>query len=151
MKKHKDLLAILKSKQMRITPGRRLLLQFILDNHSRQISLRDIQKYLDKKISGIDRSSIYRNLELFKKLEIIQELNLPKLGKRFQYVFDRKVHHFFICKVCGKLSREKKELFERIDLALKDVHGFETSNLSLIFYGCCVKCSPRPTKHLLNI
>lgn len=125
---------------MRITPGRRLLLQFILDNKSRQISLKEVTDFLEKNMSGVDRSSIYRNLETFQKLDIIQELNLPKIGKRYQYVLDRKVHHFYICKACGKANRGNKELFKKIETALKDVHGFSKANLSIVFYGYCSKC-----------
>jgi len=141
MKKHKDLTHILKSNKMRITPARRLLLQFILDNQNKQISLTDIQSYLDKKMAGVDRSSVYRNLETFKKLDIIQELDLPSKGKRFQYVFDRKVHHFYICKSCGKSNKGNEELFKKINAALKDIHGFSKANLSVIFYGYCSKCA----------
>ena len=46
MKKHKDLLAVLRSNKMRITPARRLLLQFILDNKGRQISMQEVQEFL---------------------------------------------------------------------------------------------------------
>ena len=143
MKKHKDLLAVLKSNKMRITPTRRLLLQFILDNKSRQLSLKDISDFVDKEMAGVDRSSIYRNLETFKKLDIIQELSLPTIGKRFQYILDRKVHHFYICKACGKSSKGNEKLFKKIDAALKDVHGFSKANLSVIFYGCCAKCASK--------
>jgi Fur family transcriptional regulator, ferric uptake regulator len=141
MKKHKDLLAVLKSNKLRITQARRLLLQFILDNRSRQISPKDIQEFVGRKMTGVDRSSVYRNLETFKKLDIIQELNLPGVGKRFQYVLDKKVHHFYICKSCGKASRGNEELFARIEAALKDVHGFSKANLSMVFYGYCSRCS----------
>jgi Fur family transcriptional regulator, ferric uptake regulator len=141
MKKHKDLLAVLRSNKMRITPTRRILLQFILDNKSRQISVQEIQEYLDTKIKGVDRSSIYRNLDTFQRLDIIQELNLPTVGKRYQYVLDRKVHHYYICKSCGRASRGNEELFSKIEAALKDVHGFSKANLSIVFYGCCAKCS----------
>lgn len=141
MKKHKDLLAVLKSNDMRITPARRLLLQFILDNRARQVSLKDIHDYIDEQMPGVDRSSIYRNLETFQKLDIIQELNLPGVGKRYQYVLDKKVHHYFICKACGKANRGSEELFEKIDAALKDIHGFSKANLSVVFYGYCAKCS----------
>src|SRR4051812_34227865 len=103
MKKHQDLLAVLKANKMRITPLRRLLVQFILDHKSEQLSLKDIQDYLTSRISYADRSSVYRNIEVLKKLDILQELDLPALGKRFQYIFDRQVHHFYICKICGKL------------------------------------------------
>jgi len=140
MKKHQDLITVLRSNQMRITPARRALLQFILDNKSRQLALKDFHGFIEKKIAGLDRSSIYRNLEMFKKLDIIQELNLPRVGKRFQYVFDRKVHHFYICKRCGKLNRGNQALFEKINQALKDIHGFSKANLSVIFYGFCAKC-----------
>jgi Fe2+ or Zn2+ uptake regulation protein len=141
MKKHKDLTHILKSNKMRITPARRLLLQFILDNKSKQLSLKDFQSFLDEKLVGVDRSSVYRNLETFKKLDIIQELNLPTRGKRFQYVFDRKVHHFYICKSCGKSNRGNEALFQKIEAALKDIHGFSKANLSIVFYGYCSKCA----------
>ena len=141
MKKHKDLLTVLRSNKMRITPARRALLQFILDNKSKHLSLKDIHDFMDKTMPGVDRSSIYRNLEAFKRLDIVQELNLPTVGKRFQYVFDRKVHHFFICKSCGKLNRGNAELFDKIEKALKQIHGFSKANLSAVFYGYCGKCS----------
>lgn len=141
MKKHQDLIAVLKSNKMRVTPARRILLQYILDNKSRQLSLKDVQEFLDGRLQGVDRSSIYRNLEIFKKLDIIQELNLPSVGKRFQFVFDRKVHHFYICKSCGKLNRGNTQLFQKIEAALKDIHGFSKANLSVIFYGYCAKCA----------
>jgi len=147
MKNHKDLLAILRTNKMRITPTRRVILQFILDNYKRQISFQEIQGFLDKTLKGIDKSSIYRNLEAFQDLNIIQELTLPKLGKRFQYILDRKVHHFYICKACGKSQRGNDELFEKIEAALKEVHGFSKGNLSVVFYGLCSQCSKGKRKN----
>ncbi len=143
MKKHRDLITVLKSKNMRITPARRALVQYLLDNKSVQIPLKDIQDFITTKVEGVNRSSIYRNLEVLKKLDIIQELNLPKKGKCFQYIFDKEVHHFYICKSCGKANRGNKQLFEKIENALKDVHGFSKANLSLVFYGLCEKCSKK--------
>jgi Fur family ferric uptake transcriptional regulator len=143
MKKHRDLLTILKSNNMRITPARKALIQYILDNKTIQIPLKDIQDFIFKKVDGVNRSSIYRNLEVLKKLEFIQELNLPKKGKCYQYIFDRDVHHFYICKACGKSNQGNKQLFDKIEKALKDVHGFSKANLSLVFYGICDKCSKK--------
>lgn len=141
MRKHQDLLSVLRSNGMRVTPTRRALIQYVLDNKSRRISLKEINNYLFSRIEGVDRSSVYRNIEVLKKLDVIQELSLPKVGKCYQYVFDRKVHHFFICKLCGKSSRGNDELFMKIEAALKDVHGFAKANLSVVFYGQCAACS----------
>jgi len=125
---------------MRITEGRRLLLQFILDNSARRITLAEIHAHLERQRSEMDRASVYRNLQTLKKLEVIQELKLPGVGKCFQFVLDRKVHHFYICKVCGKAKSGDRPLFERIEAALKDLHGFAKSNLSVVFYGICARC-----------
>ncbi len=146
MKKHKDLIAVLRAKNLKITPLRRYLLQFFFDNQKKQSSLKQIHDYIQEKTTHFDRSSVYRNLEVLKNLDIIQELDLPKAGKRFQYIFDRKVHHFYICKSCGQLNRGNKTLFARIDDALKEVHGFEKANLSVVFYGLCLACSSKSTK-----
>ena len=141
MRRHRDLVALLRSNGMRITAGRRLLLQYILDNSARRITLAEIHDYLGRQRRSVDRASVYRNLQTLKKLEVIQELKLPKVGKCFQYVLDRKVHHFFICKVCGKAKSGDRALFERIEAALKDIHGFAKSNLSVVFYGTCARCA----------
>ncbi|MBS1983540.1 MAG: transcriptional repressor [Bdellovibrionales bacterium] len=142
MKKHSDLIAVLRSNKMRITPARRILLQFILDNSKRQLGLSEIHGFIEKRLPGTDRSSIYRNLETFKELDIIQELTLPHHGKRFQYVFDGPVRHFYICKTCGKSHKGDEKLFRQIEAALKQVQGFSRANLSAVFYGHCSKCTP---------
>lgn len=139
MKRHRDLLALLRSNGMRITAGRRMLLQFVLDNSARRITLSEIHDYLGRR-HRIDRASVYRNLQTLKKLEVIQELKLPGVGRCFQYILDRKVHHFYICKVCGKAKSGDRSLFERIESALEDLHGFANSNLSVTFYGTCARC-----------
>ena len=144
MKRHRDLVALLRSNGLRITAGRRILLQYILDNSSRRVTLAEIHGYLDHQRQAVDRASVYRNLQMLKKLEVIQELKLPRVGRCFQYVLDRKVHHFFICKVCGKATSGDRELFERIESALRDVHGFVKSNLSVTFYGTCARCRIDP-------
>jgi len=137
MRKHRDLLEVLRANGMRITEGRRELLQFILDNRSRHVRLREIHAHLRE----VDRTSIYRNLIAFERLGIIQAIKLPDHDKTYQYVFDRKIHHFFICKACGNARRGNRKLFERIEAALRDTHGFAKANLSVVFYGTCAGCA----------
>jgi Fur family ferric uptake transcriptional regulator len=143
MRRHRDLVNLLRASGMRITSGRRLLLQFVLDNKARRITLAEIHAFVDAQPRPIDRASVYRNIEAFKRLGILQELRLPDVGKCFQYVLDRKVHHFYICKVCGKAKPGDRLLFERIEAALKEIHGFSKANLSAVFYGTCAKCAPK--------
>lgn len=136
MRKHRDLLEVLRANGLRITTGRRELLQFILDNRARRVRLREIHDHLRE----VDRTTIYRNLLAFERLGIIQAIKLPDHDKSYQYVLDRKIHHFFICKACGNARRGNRKLFERIEAALRDTHGFAKANLSVVFYGTCASC-----------
>ena len=137
MRKNKDLLNYLKDHGLRMTSSKEALVQFFLNNSSRHIPLSELNSYLSEELPNIDRTTIYRNIEKFVSIGIIQELDLPKKGKVFQYVFGKKVAHYYICKTCGKMTKGNKMLFERIEKALKDIHGFSKANLSVLFYGLC--------------
>jgi Fur family ferric uptake transcriptional regulator len=137
MRRHRDLLEVLRANGMRITAGRRGLLQFILDNRSRRVRLREIHAHLGGRV---DRASIYRNLIAFERVGIVQGLKLSG-EKTYQYVLDRKIHHFYICKACGEARRGNRKLFERIEAALRETHGFTKANLSIVFYGTCNACA----------
>ncbi|MGZ3655208.1 MAG: Fur family transcriptional regulator [Bdellovibrionota bacterium] len=141
MKKHKDLVVYLRSRGLRMTPSKQLLIQFFLDNQDRHVPFRELQAFMQKSLPDVDRTTVYRNIEKFIALELIQELDLPKTGKVYQYVFGKKIQHYYICKTCGKANRGNQKLFAKIERALKDVHGFSKANLSVIFYGSCTKCS----------
>ena len=138
MKNHKDLIHVLKSKGMKITPVRSLILQYILDNQDQEIILNNIYYFLKEKFIGADKSSIYRNIELFKQLDIIYEVNSSSNQKSYKYVFDTKLHPFFICKSCGKLFEINKNIFQNIETKLIEILLEE--NLSAIFYGYCDIC-----------
>src|SRR3989344_7425865 len=131
----------LRSRGLRMTASKQALIQFFLDNQSRHVPFRELQAFMQKSLPEVDRTTIYRNIEKFISLELIQELDLPKVGKVYQYVFEKKIHHYYICKVCGKANKGNQELFGKIESALKDIHGFSKANLSVVFYGSCTKCS----------
>lgn len=141
MKKHKDLADYIRAEGLRMTPSKRLLIQFFLDNKTKFITHKELQDHVAEHLPEVDRTTLYRNLGKFAALEIIQELHFPKLGKVFQYVFGRKVQHYYICKVCGKANRGNQELFDQIENSLKDIHGFSKADLSVVFYGRCTKCT----------
>jgi Fur family ferric uptake transcriptional regulator len=77
---------------------------------------------------------------MLKALSIIQELRVVRKGRRYQFVFERPVHHFIICKACGKVSKGKHSFFEQVERALQDIHDFKKANLSVTFYGFCSRC-----------
>ncbi|MGE0632000.1 MAG: Fur family transcriptional regulator [Pseudobdellovibrionaceae bacterium] len=140
MKKRKDLLTYLKSKRLRMTPSKELLIQFFLDNQARHIPVKELQAHVTRHLPEVDRTTIYRNIEKLISLDLIQELHLPKMGKAYQFIFDSKVHHYYICKGCGDVKKGDQKLFSRIEKALKEIHDFSKAHLSVVFYGHCSDC-----------
>lgn len=123
-----------------MTQSKEILIQFFLDHQKSLIPFKTLQDHLIEKIPDVDRTTIYRNIEKFISLGLIQELDLPNKGKVFQYIFNKQVHHFYICKGCSKTIKGDEHMFKQIEKALKDVHEFSKSNLSVVFYGYCKKC-----------
>jgi Fur family ferric uptake transcriptional regulator len=126
-----------------MTPSKQLLIQLFLDNQARHIPLKKVQDHIMGSLPGVDRTTVYRNIEKFVDLGVLQELDLPAKGKVYQFVFEKKVHHYYICKSCGKMNKGDEGLFAKIEKALKDVHDFSKANLSVVFYGLCSKCESR--------
>lgn len=140
MRKHRDLVLYIKSLGLRMTQSKLSLVQLFLDNQDRHIPLKEVQDCIIGELPGVDRTTVYRNLLKFMEVGIIQELDLPTKGKVYQFIFEKTVHHYYICKSCGKMSKGDQDLFAKIETALKDVHGFSKANLSVVFYGLCSKC-----------
>lgn len=140
MKTQKDLLTYLKNNGLRMTPLKEVLIEFFINNKHRQIPFKELQDHVNKKLPEIDRTTLYRNTEKLISLDIIQELNLPKAGKVYQFVYNCKIQHYFICKKCDQITKGDKELFKTIEDALKKVHGFVNANMSAVFYGYCSNC-----------
>lgn len=126
-----------------MTPSKQSLIQLFLDNQNRHIPLRQVQDHIVGQLPGVDRTTVYRNLEKFVQIGVIQELDLPTKGKVYQFIFEKTVHHYYICKSCGKMNKGDENLFDKIEKALKDIHDFSKANLSVVFYGLCSKCETR--------
>jgi Fur family ferric uptake transcriptional regulator len=145
MKKREDLLAYLKSKGMRMTPSKELLIQFFLDNQNRHIPSKELQEHAIRHLPEVDRTTIYRNIEKLIEIDLVQELSLPKVGKAYQFIYDSKIHHYYICKSCGEVKKGDQKLFSRIEKTLKEIHDFSKAKLSVVFYGYCSDCDTKKT------
>ncbi|AFY02170.1 Fur family transcriptional regulator [Bdellovibrio bacteriovorus] len=140
MKKHRDLVLFLKSHGLRMTASKKLMIQFFLDHQNHPVRPQDLQSFMTKHLPKADRTTIYRNIEKLISLDVIQELHIPQKGKVFKYIFDKKPHHYCICKSCGKVIKGNEDLFKRIEKTLKEIHDFAKANLSVVFYGHCSQC-----------
>ncbi len=77
------------------TPRMEVLEELFSSHHL--ISARD----LHKKIKKVDRASVYRTLNLFEELHLV---NVEVIEKEKLYCLDNVPHHHIICKKCGYME-----------------------------------------------
>ena len=124
MKKLKQKLIEAKYK---ITKPRLAILKY-LSTHHVSISARN----LHKKIKVFDQASIYRALNLFEELHIV---NVEIVEKEKIYCLANEPHHHIICKKCGYMEKIKCDHF------FNNFKNFNNVYHQLTLTGVCNKCS----------
>lgn len=99
-----------------------------------------------------DRASVYRTVELFERLGIINRL---QIGWKYQLELSdifTEHHHHATCLQCGTvIALEEHEVLERNIRALASAADFVITNHTLEIRGLCAQCGhavspPKPNK-----
>lgn len=103
------------------------------------LSMNQLVRKLQHKM---DRSSIYRTIDVFERLSIVNRLQIGwKYKIELSEAFSEH-HHHAACVNCGKVVafEEDKNLEAQID-TIADELGFSKANHSLEIRGFCINCS----------
>jgi len=90
---------------------------------------------------AIDPSTIYRNIVLFRKLGIINDLTSK--GLRFVELSDSfgEHHHHFVCRNCGKVIDFDNHDLEKTLSTIASTMGVEVTSHHIEMSGLCDVCS----------
>ena len=88
---------ILKNQGYRLTPQRRLILDIIHEADS-HLTADVILSRLRAKISGVNKSTVYRTLELLKGLGLVVKSEIA--GTNVYHHAEEGHHHHLVCKTC---------------------------------------------------
>ena len=126
----------------RITRQRQVVLDAICqaDGHVTIGEIYYRSKKLDK---NIDRSTIYRSLDLFVKLGLIITGEKNDSEQTYEMVKESR-HHHLICKVCGNGVEIEKIVVDDFFTKLGNACDHEIGMDHLIVFGLCKKCSVLP-------
>ncbi len=96
-----------------------------------------------KRDSQIDRATVYRTVELLKKLRLIDELDLMHLnGEKHFYEAKTTVDHVHLaCFQCGRIEEFTSPLFERLKAEISTQNTFQIRVIRLEVGGLCGECS----------
>jgi Fur family transcriptional regulator, ferric uptake regulator len=136
-----SLLDELTSRGVRLTAQRRAVVEIIqeADHHLDAASLLELAQ---QKQPAIDRATVYRTIDLLKKLRLIDELDLMHLkGEKHYYeVKTRREHVHLACFRCGRIEEVSSVLFEQLKEQIARQADFELQVTRLEMGGLCRTC-----------
>jgi len=138
MEKKKSLLEILRQQGYRLTPQRMMVLEAIEESED-HISAEEIHARARAKYPYINISTIYRTLELLKKMGLVTETELG--GGRFVYhPVGKAQHHHLVCRKCGRVRDIDAAVFQQLKDDLKANYGFNADFEHIAIFGTCENC-----------
>lgn len=136
----KTIEAKLKENNYKLTPQRRAIIETLIEQRGRFAAAEEIFRLAREKHAGTDFSTVYRNLELLVKMDIIHKTNIKDGAAVYELICDPSHHHHIICKECGKTEIINACPMERL-LESIDETDFTLTDHKLELYGYCSKCN----------
>lgn len=130
----------LKQNGFRLTPQRRMILDVIheADGH---LTADQIIDYVQSRVSGVNKSTIYRTLELLESLGCVYR---SRHGDHFIYHHSEGGHHHHVvCSACGKSVDLDDDLFVPVENTVEARTGFRVGFMHVVMRGLCAECAAK--------
>lgn len=127
----------LKEKGLRLTPQRRLIIE-IIHNAETHITAEDIINSVQKKMPGVNKSTIYRTLDLLEETGCVYKSEANE-----HYIYHHAEdghHHHLICSTCGQTLECEEDIFLPVEKALSEKYGFCIDFKHVVMKGLCAGC-----------
>ena len=144
-----QLLAQIEARGVRLTAQRRALIETIQEADA-HLDAANLLKQARKRNPDIDRATVYRTIELLKKLGMIDELDLMHLNgeKHYYEARTRQDHLHLACFECGEIIEFATPAFERLKQQIATANQFEIQVTRLEVGGLCSSCAAKKKKRL---
>ncbi len=131
----------------RLTAQRKMLVE-IIQNSAGHLDAASLLRLAKKRDSHIHRATVYRTLDLLKRLSLVDELDLMHLeGEKHFYEARTKSAHFHLaCFRCGKIVEHNTPTFERLKREISEETGFKIDVIRLEVGGECQTCRAREAR-----
>lgn len=142
MLERRSLIEEINAKGVRMTAQRRALIE-VIQEAKEHLDAASLLALARRREPGIDRATVYRTIELLKKLRLIDELDLMHLeGEKHYYeVKTRREHLHLACFRCGRIEEFSTALFEQLKDEIARQAGFAIRIARLEVGGNCRACA----------
>ncbi|MDD5093233.1 MAG: Fur family transcriptional regulator [Dehalococcoidia bacterium] len=128
----------LKEKGYRLTPQRAMILD-VLHRAEKHISAEDIYHQVSSNYPEVNKSTVYRTLDLLKGLGLVDEADLGG-DKLYYHHAEKGHHHHLICTRCGRTFEVDEGILDPIKDTLIKTHNFVPELRHLPISGHCLTC-----------
>jgi len=134
----------LRDEGYRLTPQRLMILDIIYDSQG-HISADEIHQRVRQQYPYVDISTVYRTLNLLKKLRLITEADLGGGCVRYERL-ERGRHHHLVCRQCATSVPLEHSLLAPLEKRLLRTHGFAADLDHFAIFGLCRRCLAQAAK-----
>ena len=134
-----DIAVELSEQGYRLTPQRIMVLSAI-ENSDNHISAEEIYAQIVVKYPNVNISTVYRTLELLKRLGLVTETDLGE-GRVRYHPAEKGHHHHLVCRECGAIINLDESLLAPLKGVLFQEYKFNADLRHLAILGRCLNCS----------
>ncbi len=121
---------------MRATSQRALILEIIRRGH---LDADEIYRQARIKQPRLSLSTVYRTLQMLKKLGLVEELHFDEAHHHYE-VKPSSEHHHLVCLGCGKVLELEYPLSPKMKKNIAREKGFEVVGVEIRMTGYCSRC-----------
>jgi len=124
-----------------LTTQRRLLLELIQDTEG-HLDAKELYQRARARDESIGSATVYRSLNLFKQLGLVDERRLGKLRCYYE-IKQSPQHQHLLCQGCGRVIEFQNPYFNKLIKAVQREHGFKITKAELYLEGYCPNCEEK--------
>jgi len=135
---------ILNSSSRRVTAQRTLLLE-LLRHSGGHVDADELYRRARKKYPRISLSTVYRNLQLFKKLGLVDERHFDEEHHHYE-VKSGEEHQHLLCISCGKVVEFDYPASRRFKENVGKKYDFDITGVEIHITGLCSGCREKESQ-----
>ena len=124
-----------------LTVQRRLLLE-LLREAGGHIDAKELYRRASARDNSIGPATVYRSLNLFKQLGLVDERRLGKVRCYYE-IKQSPEHQHLVCQGCGKVIEFQNPHFQKLIETVQRKHGFNVTKAELYLEGYCPECEDK--------
>ncbi|MGI9584356.1 MAG: Fur family transcriptional regulator [Acidimicrobiia bacterium] len=136
-----DLIAVLRSEDLRITDSRRLVCEVIAQRHSEHLTAAGIYEIVQSDTDrDIDRATVYRTLDALEAAGAIKHGHIGH-GPTVYHLAEDADHQHLVCSKCGRTVAVDRSDIETLLTAIEAKTGFVPDVEHFALSGLCEDCA----------